>query len=304
MGFAWVPYGLIVGTVALGLVEFVRKREEYKNKQLRWTVFAVLVAMGVLTFVSFRHDKIEKEQTDRKADEATKALQAKVDVATAAENAAIQDQKNNTGQFLAKFGQLSAEVNELKQQVTTAELQKKLASVQAELQRTQKAMAPAPKAKLRFTFSPFINPPIYEGQAVVEPVVPVTDVELPAAADGSVHVEFSVLNLTEVAALNVSLTLKICDECKFAKEPEGFITQPGEPDTHRMRALPWIHAAERLPPMSVYVIPPPLPSFKIGIDYRCDTCALDLTPTLGTVYVKRSFMNPNRFRRKGSNGAP
>jgi len=288
-----IPYVLALGAIVLGLVDFFRKREEYKDKRLRRVVLTILSIMGVPTVVSLRLDKNEKEQKDKRGEEALNTLQHKVDSATTAESTAIQDQKNNTTQFLTKFGQLSAEVNELKQQVTTAELQKKLASVQAELQKTQKAMAPAPKAKLTFTFFPFINPTLREDQTSFAPVVPVTEVKLPVTADGSVHVEFAVLNLTKANALDIALTLAICDGCKFAKEPEGFTRQPDLPDTDRWRAITAIHASEHVL-MSVDIIPSPtMTNFKIGIQYRCDTCTLDEIPTLGTIHLMRDFLNFN-----------
>jgi hypothetical protein len=283
--FSAIPYVLAAATIAYGGVDLYRKRNELRKEPLRRAVLALFILIGALTLLSLYHENDEKQKSEHKAEHDIETLKHKVDNATESEKTAIEDQKNNTTVFIAKFGQLSTEVDELKHQVATAELQKKLASVQAELQKTQKAMAPAPKAKLSFTFVPFVNPPIRSDQTVA----PVTDVSLPVAGDGSVHVEFTVLNLTQANALNIFLTLGICGGCKFAKEPEGFTKQPGDLDTQRWRAIAVLHEAEHLPPMSVDIVPPSTtPTFTMGIEYRCDTCSLDKEPTLGTVHVLRA----------------
>ena len=98
--------------------------------------------------------------------------------------------------------------------MTTEALQKKLASVQEELQNTEKALlTPSPKATLAFTFVPFVNPPL--GSSL--PVVPSIDKTLPTESDGTVRVDFSILNLTDVDAIDGEITLVICDSCKLCK---------------------------------------------------------------------------------------
>ena len=281
-----IPYLLASGTILLGLVEFFRKWTEHKSKPLRTVILTLLIIMGALTIISLRLNKNENTQNEKRAEEANTSLQRKLDLATKAENTAIQDQKNNTAQFLTKFRELSGQLSDIKQQVATADLQKRVASLQAELQKTQKAMAPGPKAKLTFTFAPYINPAMTEG-----PPVPLTDVRLPAAEDGSVHVQFAILNLSDANALNIGLTLLICDPCKFATEPEEFRKLPGDTDTHRWMAITALHSHEVYHTMSVDVFAGASPSFTIGIIYRCDTCVTERTGSQGTVHIMRDFLN-------------
>lgn len=187
-------------------------------------------------------------------------------------------------------------MNELKTKVRTEGLQNELATVQAELLTTQKALMP-PKAKLAFTFVPFINPVFHEGQPVAEPMA-VKEVSLPLKADGTVHVEFAILNLTHANADNIDITLIICNLCKFAKEPDGFTTLPdgsdsaGTADTRRYAQIPQLHALEAWKATSVDVLLPPTdaPGFNLAIVYRCDTCELDVGPTKGTVHIRRDFV--------------
>ncbi len=206
-------------------------------------------------------------------------MQGKVD-------AANQAQKDNPVLFLNQFKALSGEVSDLKTQVRTEALQKKLDTVQTELVNTQKAMAPGPKAKLAFIFWPFLNPPLSSGLPV-----PVTDTNLPVSSDGSVHVEFSILNLTSVDAVNVTLNLVVCNECKFAREVEGFTKLAGQLDTQRFINLPQIHALECLRTIEVdIIVPVTLSTFQIGLMYRCHSCVLPTEVTKGTVHVTRDFV--------------
>jgi hypothetical protein len=200
--------------------------------------------------------------------------------------AAHNAQTDNTQLFLESFKKLSAEVSNLQTQVKTEALQKKLATMEAELQKTQKALAPGPKAVLAFSFSPFINPPLV-GSPVPLPV-PVTDVTLPVLADGSVHVEFTVLNVSDVDALDGQLTLQICDDCKFAKEPPGFQKLAGQSDTERNWGFQGILVRTFLRIMTVDVtVPPKATRIPVGITYRCRTCILPEKPSTGIVRLVR-----------------
>lgn len=284
--FSLIPYTLALGTIGLGLMEFFRKREEYKNKLLMRSVFAALILMGVLTLISLHHENVEKEMAEHKAGQDIQDLKGKVEVATKAEQTAIDDQGDNTAAFLKQFQRLSGELGDLKTQVKTDALQKKLASVQTELENTQKALAPGPKATLLFTFVPFINPPL------PQPPVPVTDVTLPSSRDWRVHVEFTVLNLTGVNAMDGELALQICDVCKFAKEPANFIRIKGSPETQRNLPFDHIFSFTVHPNLAVDVIvPPQLETFTLGITYRCRTCALKLGLSEGIVHVIRRSMD-------------
>ena len=55
--------------------------------------------------------------------------------------------------------------------------------------------------------------------------------------DGSVHIECTVLNVTEVDATNAELQIQICDQCKFAKEPSELTKLPGMRDNQRYLLL-------------------------------------------------------------------
>jgi len=273
-----IPYVLAIATILAGGLDLYHRWAELREKPLRKLVPILFVLIGLLTLVSLHYDNTEKQ----KADQDIQGLKTQVQVATKAEDTAIRNQKDNTATFLSQFQRLSGEVADLKTKVQTAALQKRLATVQGELEKTQKALAPAPKATLLFSFVPFSNPPLPQLS------VPSTDVTLPVRQDGSVHVQFALINNTAVDALDGDITLQICDHCRFAKEPAGFTTIPGERETQRYMTFDHIFHVSHTVTMDVDVTPlPDAPSFKMGVIYRCRTCVADAGVILGTVYVSR-----------------
>jgi len=120
----------------------------------------------------------------------------------------------------------------------------------------------------------------------------------------SLDAHFSVLNLTDVYAESVQITLIICDQCKFAKEVGIYANfggqpgvkmlekAPGEEDTHRHLPLDGLSAAGYLPGMHADIIPPPnAAQFDIGIGYACKTCVVG-GKSFGTVHVLRHSNRP------------
>jgi len=62
---------------------------------------------------------------------------------------------------------------------------------------------------------------------------------VPLNSDGTIHVEFSIVNLTPVDAIDNVIDLRICDQCKYAKEPVGFVKLPGYGETGALRWSPY-----------------------------------------------------------------
>jgi hypothetical protein len=196
--------------------------------------------------------------------------------------AANDAQRDNTKLFVDSFGAMSKEVSDLKAEVKTEALQKKLATVEGELQKTQKAMAPGPKAELIFTFMPFNNPPLNSSTSPT----PVTNIDLPMNLDGSVHVEAGALNLTSVDAADVDLNIQICDQCKYSKEPANVVKLAGFPDTVRLLKLLHVQARQVATPITLDITPPPdTRNFQVGFSYRCSTCVVTQNVSLGMVHI-------------------
>jgi len=152
----------------------------------------------------------------------------------------------------------------------------------AELQKAQKAQAPAPKAELSYSFAPFPNAP--PGQ----PITLITDKVLPLNADGSAHVEFNIVNTTDVDAVDVEVDFQICNGCRYAKEPEGLQNLAGLSENQRYLYMKDLLARTSYKTLSVDVIPPPsVQTFLVGVEYRCHTCVIENQPSSGTVHILR-----------------
>jgi hypothetical protein len=246
----WVSLVCAVLTLAAGIGKEVKQQRE--NEQLRAVA----------------------DEEKKKSAEDIKGLEGQVKAANTA-------QERNTELFIKSFSKLSGEVSSLQTQAKTEALQKKLATVEAELQKTQKALAPPPKAVLAFSFEPFINPP-------AAPAVPVTEVKLPVLADGSVRVEFTVLNISDVDAVDGEFTLQICEDCKFAKEPAGFRKLAGQSDKERYVKFQRILVRTALQTMTVDItVPPKYSGIVVQIVYRCRTCIVPEEPSKGIVRLVR-----------------
>jgi hypothetical protein len=269
-----VPYVLAGLTILLGIFQLIKEWDEYDKLRFPWlrrAALAVLILIAALTFVSLHLDSNEKEKQRSKSEADIRELKGKVEEAS-------KSQKDNTDMFLGSLGKMSKEVSDLRTEVKTEALQKRLASVQADLQKTQKALAPSPKAELEFTFLPFNNPPsdssVFAG--------PVTDTDLPMNADGSVHIEGGALNMTSVDAASVDLNIQICDLCKYAKEPANTIKLKGFPDTIRELSVPHVQGMQVFTPITLDIIPPPNASnFTVGFNYRCSTCVVTSKASVG-----------------------
>lgn len=256
--FGSVPYLLSLGTILLGLFEIIKDREDYKKARLSRPVAVIFVIVGALQIVSLRRDAQDRRDAEKNISDLAGQVKA-----------ANKAQTDNTALYVDSFGKMSDKLSGLEVEVRTDALQKKIGTLQSELQNTEKALAPGARAQLSFTFLPLTKAPLGETQAFL------TSREVVPAADGTVHLEFTVANNTEVDALDGDLSLFICEYCKYAKEPELFTKLPTGTLQERTYHFSQILARTIFAPMSVDVLPPPFArSFTLGVMYRCRTCVL------------------------------
>ncbi len=268
-------YFLPIAASFIALLQLAKDWGAHQTTWRRGTALALIVLFGVGSAINNYYSS-QRVATQHANDQVEiKGLKTAVETANRAQEA-------NTTQFLNAFDKLSKEVRDLQTQVTTEKLQSKLMGIQAELQKTQKALAPGPKAELSFTFAPFPNVP------PDQPIVLVTDKTLPLSADGSVHVEFEIVNTTEIDAVDSEVDFQICNGCRYAKEPDGLGKLPGLADTQRYLYMRDLLAKMAYKILSVDVIPPPLvQTFFVGIEYRCHTCVIAKQPSSGLVRILR-----------------
>ena len=92
-----------------------------------------------------------------------------------------------------------------------------------------------------------------------------------------VHVKFTVVNPTDVAALDGFLSLQLCDVCTFAQEPKGLNKLAGDKVTIRNMDFTRILPRTALPDLEADIRVPGVGTYPIAVLYRCRTCILQET---------------------------
>jgi len=138
---------------------------------------------------------------------------------------------------------------------------------------------------LTFSFVPFNNPPLPKRPT------PTKEVTVPLKSDGSIHVEFTILNLTNVDAVETNVNVQICDDCTYFKESPDLSKPPGIKETVRFFSINNLHAMEAWRTFAVEIVPPPgISQIQIGFSYRCRTCIVHPGITqeaTGTIHIER-----------------
>jgi hypothetical protein len=261
-------YILPFATAFLAVLYLAKDWNAHKKSWRRVTVLCLIIATGI-------GGAINNIYKDKKAEEQHQSDQSQIAGLQQAVVAANKNQQDNTIQFLDHFDKMSQKLNALQTQLEKAGLQKEAAQLKAELAATQKALTP-PKATLTFSFETptDINAP------------PVRTVTLPVK-DGLIHLEFNILNQTDVTALDGEVIILICVDCKFGSEPEGFIKLSGAPGTRNYkfsRILPKAFVKT----LSVDIqVPPYAADVEFGVIYRCSNCTILEKPEIGKVFLSR-----------------
>src|ERR1035437_1146133 len=268
-----LPYAPTVfpSLIALGTIVF-KDWKNYRPHWVRWMLIFFVLAAGCVG-VRYQHGQREEKA------EVARVSQQNIDGLKGQVTAAQQAQTENTKIFTKSFFELSAELNDLKTKVTTKELQDKIVSLQSRLDKT----IDPPRAKLIFSFEPLKVIKIDDTHTIGEAV---TEKTLSLAADGSFHVEFTILNLTDVDAIDGEMTLQICDTCKFAKEPPEFTKLAGQDERQRHKTFNRIHSQVQFYTLSADIIAPPgSRDVAVGMYFRCNTCVREKGPSRIMVHL-------------------
>jgi hypothetical protein len=274
-----LPYAQSIGGAAIAIMVLLYKDlKSYRHPGAALTVLCAILLFSGLTALNTYNEREQKLRDKSAADEKAEALAEKIDQ--------TKEQVAKNAQTTAtSIGRLSGDLNDFKADVKPAELRSQMTVMKDELEKTQAALSPPPKATLLFSFFPFINPPF--GRS---PAGPVTNVDLPIGADGSIHVQFTVLNLTDIDAVDGELTLQLCDVCKFAEEPAEFTRLPGDSETQRYMTFQRLLASVALRTLTADItVPDYIEFFNVGIGYRCHTCVLNKEISNGIVHVLKPF---------------
>jgi len=242
-------YLLSVLTTVLALVQFLKDWKSEKKSWLKLVSFGLIVLIGIGGIFNTYFTDLNN------------AKQRREDQQQIAELTGVQEaNKRQSAEF---FGIMLQKVSDLETQIKTEELQKTADQLRAELKATQKAMTP-PKAKLRFTFE---QP---DGRSRI-----LKRVTLPVKND-VVHVKFSVINESDVAALDGELTLRIPKACEFAIEPPNFNKLDGALATDRSFSFRRLLPRMQFESFGVDIkVPQRAESISVAVRSSCVNCVID-----------------------------
>ncbi|HYB61963.1 MAG TPA: hypothetical protein VEH50_10860 [Methylomirabilota bacterium] len=104
-----------------------------------------------------------------------------------------------------------------------------------------------------------------------------TSSEEPALlTNGVVSIDLGVRGASSITAINGSFWIIICQGCKYASEPSGFVTVPGLDEHSRLMNFDRIFPHILIQKMTVVITPPPgVTRFDIAFKYACQNCAPD-----------------------------
>lgn len=170
-------------------------------------------------------------------------------------------------QFLASLTRLYGELSNLKTAARTSELRQHIVNLQEQLKLTEETVATAnlaPKAKLDVGFVDAASGTLSSETAAKR------------NPDGSINVKLWVVNHSQAAAITGEIVFRICDECRFVREPEGLHRASGSIEQDRSFPLMVMAPSSQL--LFAFAILPPKTSpfrFTIGMRYVCQTCVND-----------------------------
>lgn len=269
-----LPYSQSIGTAALAAMGLLYKDlKNYKHPAAAGIVLCGIFLVSGLTGLNTFRERQGKLAEKVGTEQSVGTLTTKIDQT---KEQVTKNAQTTTG----SLGKLTADLDDFKADVRPADLRSEMTNMKAELEKTQKALAPSPKASLLFTFPGYGNP------LSAQDFVPIHEITLKATADNIVTVPLSIVNLTDTDAVQGHANFFICDLCKFAKEPEHMTKILGAPEQMRDLAINQLLAFDRFSDIALDVIVPRnAENFQVAFQYRCHTCILKKEAVPSIVHV-------------------
>lgn len=264
-------YILHIATAALALLYLAKDWEGHKRSWRRLVVLSLILLIGIAGIINthYTNKKIERQRNEDQVRIAS--LKEAVDTAN-------KNQEDNTRQFINAFGNLSQKVNDLQTNVKTAGLREEAEKLKGELVSTQKALTPQ-KSALAFTFE----------KADIGDMEVLRTVTLPVK-DGVVHVDFSMINPTNITSHAAEIAIRLCKDCEFAAEPDQFIKVAGQfSKLQRNRSFDRVFARSKTPTMTANIkVPSNASSVEFVVLSRCENCDVSIPETsVGVIRLSR-----------------
>jgi hypothetical protein len=248
---AWIPFVLSI------LLAFVPEHKMSTKKKVLWRSSVIFI--GFVWSVVLWHQQVITD------------LEAKKDQTAIVTQAVTQSNQHSDEQI----GAVRSDVQGVKSDVQGVKkdlqdtVKKSTSSLSESIGKVGKPEPPQ-LAKLRFT--------LWTDATNSEQFPLVTETTL-QVHEGSVAVEFTIQNIADVSAEDGELWIRICGDCRFAKEPEGFNHFKGAPEQDRHKAFQRMLPGIALEKMTAEIVPPPIGNrFEVDLFYGCKNCVVATKP--------------------------
>jgi hypothetical protein len=274
--FDALPYTQAVAFTSIGVIGLLYK-DTYRHHGARRAALCLFVLLGCLMALNTYRERDAAQQAGIKTAGNFDGVNGRLD-------GLKKDLGDRVDKAGGSVGTLTDRFDIFEKKVRPDELRGEMNGMKTELENTQKALNP-PKVTLLFSFIPLKVIHIDAENTTGEPV---TEKTLTRTEDGSLHIEFTVLNLTDIDALDGEMTLQICDDCTFAKEPSEFKKLPGQDDHQRNKTFDRILSKVAFYTMSADInVSPLIRDIPIGMYFRCRTCVRQLGPERIMIHTNR-----------------
>ncbi|MGB8522817.1 MAG: hypothetical protein WCD43_07615 [Candidatus Acidiferrales bacterium] len=261
-------YGLqiIIGLIALlGIWKDYTENEKRSKKHGKWIylgLFSLTVFLMILSIVDTHSNRVKVAKDAQQAFGEKQTADARIKFLTDQIGQLRDDSKANSDGFRKSFDGLYQRFADLQAKVTNVDLIREIDDTKKELRATQEKLN-TPKVTLvpSFYFLDYSYKP------------PIVEMTASRQLDGSIPIDFVVINPSDVSALRGEIILRICDFCQYAKEPEGFAKRNGAHNNDRAKSFDHILGNTALEKMTADIIPPPNVShIEILVIVVCENC--------------------------------
>lgn len=165
-------------------------------------------------------------------------------------------------------------------------LLKEIKDLQIQVKATKASIEkPLEKADLEVTFSESPKLPPMPDQPIMH------EIKATKQTDGTVELIIYIVNKSKVQAKKGVIFIRLCKECTFDKEPNGFLKPPDASSEYDRYYSFEIHQAEVVLGVPLTVRPPIfvpslVQSFEISVTTRCENCIANPRSTL-TVSIQQ-----------------
>lgn len=251
-GAAWIPF--VVSIILAWLPDWEKKRKA----SMMWR--AVIVIAGLAwSVILWRQQTLSLESSRR---DQQQLLDAAIEKSNQHSDAQITQVRKEL-ETVNKHSYEETKSVKYALKTTTDTLTGALSKTASDLGQTISKTPIARKAILQFTF------PTLERNTV-----PIRQISL-SMTDGVVKVPFTFGNISDESAIGVEIWVKVCDGCRYAKEPEGFTHLRGADEHDRYRTFGTTNPDVFFEVMSVEVTPPlGVDGFDIALRSACQNCVV------------------------------